>query len=108
MLYRCVNPSCNFAYDSMRAICAHPACLDSPVPGCGRYFRFEPDGSVVALAPDAMPLQNDPNIAWLCCYCAMEYEVAGPGQVRQAPDPFAFVWRWQIEHGEHSVAHELG
>jgi hypothetical protein len=38
----------------------------------------------------------------------MEYEVVGPNQVRIAPDPASFVWRWQIERSEASVAHEGG
>lgn len=36
------------------------------------------------------------NGEWLCCYCAMEN------------DPMGFIWRWQIENAEASVAHEAG
>ncbi len=105
---RCANPDCRFEYYSMRAICPDPGCLEEPRPGCGRYFRFLPEGKVEKLAPDATPAPLEENVAWLCCYCAMEYEPVAPGRFRLAPDPLAFIWRWQIENGEASVAHEAG
>jgi hypothetical protein len=107
-MYRCANPGCDFRYESMRAICPDPSCLERSVAGCGRYFRIEPDGSVAALGGGVRPADGDPNIAWLCCYCSMEYEVSGPGRVRPAPDAYGFIWRWQLENAEASVAHELG
>jgi hypothetical protein len=107
MFYPCANPSCDFTFESMRAICPDPACLERCMPACGRFYRFEHDGSVTAFSPGAA-VPESPNIAWLCCYCATQYEVIGRGQVRLAPDPFAFISRWQIENGEASIAHELG
>ena len=108
MPYRCANPACQFTHEAMRGICLNPDCLRRSVPGCGRYFRCSPDGSVAALSPDMLPPENDSRISWLCCYCAMEYEVVGPGHLRPATDPFAFVWRWEVESAGASPAHELG
>jgi hypothetical protein len=88
---RCANPNCQFDYYSMRAICSSPDCLETPPVGCGRHFRSQPDGSAM----------------WLCCYCAAEYEPGESGALRLAPDPAAFVWRWQMERGEASIAHEI-
>ena len=108
MTYRCVNPFCEFDYYRMRAICPNPACLEKALPGCGRYFRFHADGTVEKLPSATVPAAEDENVVWLCCYCAMEYEPTGPNQLRIAPDPASFVWRWQIENAEASVAHEAG
>lgn len=91
MPHRCANPACRFDYFAMRAICADPDCLDGPRPGCGRWFHFPDNGML-----------------WLCCYCAMEYELAAPGQIRIAPDAAAFIWRRQIDQAEASAAHEVG
>ena len=106
MPYRCANPSCRWDYHSMRAICHEPRCLDSPPPGCGRYFRILADGKIERL--DAAPQVEDQAVVWLCCYCAMEYEPAGVDRLRIVPDPLGFIWRWQIENAESSVAHEGG
>ena len=76
MAYGCANPHCRFDYYSLRAICADPKCLEKPPAGCGQYVRSGEDE------------------AWLCCHCAMEN------------DPLGFIWRWQIENAEASVAHE--
>jgi hypothetical protein len=108
MLYRCANPHCRFDYYSMRAICAEPACLHDPQADCGCYYRFREDGSVEKLAQPEVPPPGRDDIAWLCCYCSMEYEVAGRSQLRIAPDAAAFIWRWQIERAEASVVHEGG
>lgn len=108
MSYRCANPSCDFTYESMRAICADPVCLERTMTGCGRYVRIERDGSVTPLPSEAAPPECDPAVAWLCCYCATQHEVVGPGHVRLASDPFGFIWWWQIENAEASTAHEVG
>ena len=108
MPYRCANPLCQFDYYAMRAICPDPVCLKRPQPGCGRYFRFLADGTVEKLAPGVLPPADAEGVVWLCCYCSMEYEVAGPGRLRIAPDPLSFVWRWQVERSEAAIAHELG
>lgn len=76
MPYRCANPHCQFDYYSMRAVCRDPVCVEKPPAGCGMFV--ERDGEVV----------------WLCCYCAVER------------DPAGFIWRWQMENAEMSVAHE--
>ena len=108
MAYKCANPDCRFDYFSMRAICPEPVCLHDSQAGCGRYYRHREDGKTEMLPASEVPPPDRDDIAWLCCYCAMEFVVAGRNQLRIAPDPLAFVWRWQIERAEASVAHEAG
>ena len=108
MAYRCANPQCRFDYYSMRAICPEPGCLEESQAGCGSYYRFREDGKPEKLPGPEGPPPDCEDIAWLCCYCAMEYEVVGRNQLRIAPDPLAFIWRWQIERGEDSITHEVG
>lgn len=108
MPHRCANPKCRFDYYSMRAVCPDPACLDESQAGCGCYYRFHEDGTVEKMPrPEVPPPEND-DIAWLCCYCSMEYEMVGRGQLRVAPDPLAFICRWHFDQGEDSVSHEGG
>jgi len=106
MGFQCANAQCTFDYYSMRAICPNPTCLQEPPKGCGCYYRILADGQVDKLPDGASPTPDQEDIAWLCCYCSMEYTVVGRNQVRMAPDAASFVWRWQIERSEGSVAHE--
>jgi hypothetical protein len=108
MPYQCANPECRFDYYAMRAICPDPGCLEESRPGCGCYYQIEADGGVRKLPATEVPPPDRDDIAWLCCYCAMEYEVVGRNRLRIAPDPMSFVWRWQIERAEASIAHEAG
>jgi hypothetical protein len=107
MAYTCANPQCRFDYYSMRAICPEPACLQESQPGCGCYYRFQENGTAEKLPVPEVPPPDRENIAWLCCYCAMEYEVVGRNQLRIAPDPPGFIGRC-IERAEASIAHEAG
>jgi len=108
MAFRCANPNCRFDYYSMRAICFDPACLQQSQAGCGCYYRIGDDGTAEKLPASGAPPPDRGDIAWLCCYCATEYDLVRRGQLRIAPDPLAFVFRWQIERAEAWIAHEAG
>jgi hypothetical protein len=107
MAFRCANPQCRFDYYSMRAVCLDPACLQQSQAGCGCYYRFREDGTAEKLTAHKAPPEAE-DIAWLCCCCAAEYDLVSRGQLRIAPDPLAFVFRWQIERAEACIAHEAG
>ena len=107
MAYRCANPRCRFDYVSMRGICAEPVCLQQSQPGCGCYYRFGPDGKPEKLPSPEVPPPDREDIAWLCCYCATEYEIVGRNELRIAPDGLGFIGRC-IERAETTIAHEAG